>query len=236
MTLYWLSRGDESPRGPLLLSQLKLMQAQGRVAGEDMVCAEGSEDWQPVAALLGEVESVAPRTARTTPTISSKGGWLPQDLTPGEKPFSRWMAVISVIVCLPVVLYWLLAPQDHDQWTTKPRAALQSSLRDWAVTEFNDKDAALVQVGPALPWGDTELHLAQLRVKGLLHSYVIEFKSGVWKVTNWCTPGEWTTRYGTSGKAVTYADTTRVIFTEVEKPSSSAERDSASAHAPKSGT
>lgn len=49
---YWLSNGDGNTLGPYTLEELMRYQAEGRIGPSAMLCAEGSQSWVAVGAVI----------------------------------------------------------------------------------------------------------------------------------------------------------------------------------------
>jgi hypothetical protein len=56
MNGYWLSRGGNSdPEGPFAASQLRSMWSNGIFTDADKLCADGTDEWMPASAIMGEI-------------------------------------------------------------------------------------------------------------------------------------------------------------------------------------
>ncbi len=142
MTLYWLSRNGDAPQGPLLLTQLRLMHGQGRISAEDFICAEGTEDWQPVASVFAPesraADAVKPVARQPLPPHLRRGGWMPEDsVTDEARPLTKVLIVMALLACSSTVLYVVDRAHAHSRLrcrTSSPCSVTRCGTGRWSTT------------------------------------------------------------------------------------------------------
>ncbi len=73
---YWLWTGDGKTYGPYDAAQLQQFAAEGRIAPDAMICAEGGSTWQPAssAVQVANAPPAPPATPATAPAPPAASG------------------------------------------------------------------------------------------------------------------------------------------------------------------
>ncbi len=99
---YYILQNDET-KGPYTLGQLRGMWNSGALTTETLHCQEGDSDWQPLSAILHELEPPpAPRHILTPPPAAAYSPPLPHHESGSKRSSRHNKAIGAVLMCISI--------------------------------------------------------------------------------------------------------------------------------------